>query len=763
MKYYSKAVILLLSMTLCFSTACGGGSGEDSESAELPVDMKEAVTLTADFSKRIDPPLLKKIAMYNAGCIDPLSNYQRDFARIKEVNADALRIDLSIGKANGTAGQYLVSDDYDITDYDEEKGTFKVDKNSLKYDFKQLDGIVKYMTDYGVLPYMSWDYIPYPLQQDGKWNNLDQNIVNWREVWEEIYYQYAKHYVENGTQIGYHEIYNEPDLEILKCWGVFDETFDGFLNWEDFCLGNECAPGKGVYPDMYEYGAKGILRADPDATIGGPGFALGEIGVEGWVGFLPRVLEKRLPLDFYSFHTYLDGNTWFVPEELRAKGEKNELEKVVSGLSADPYFINTAVHINEYSYLNESNGSTNGLNSQFNRYEGAWRTLDGLMEVVDRPSVQWAYWAQFMESTGGYDPYGMIEHRGGNIKAPFNAMKMYTDMPVWRYEGTLGKENSGLRTLVSSDDDKIGILIWNTNASKDAEGKKLTQGDRVVDVRLNNAKFDRGTRRIYRIDENHGSWFDNNQAAELVAQEEKTLETDGSIWAGKIPADGVVYITVNKDGKKDFTSWEDRISFGNTKDIKTSYYYEDRYRGLEGCREVWEDNVKGLQGSYSHFDRNLWTMYLGMGDCAGLDGKFVGQGHANGSVLCRSLPEKFKVKVRTEGALDMNTKNTTLGFRVDFFDEATGTYTKSVYFHNGLYRDSRDPIAQDAKLAGLPAYPWGTQEKPMVVVELAGDLWEIDLSRYAPDGWNAATGKAQISFDMQNTGAGTRAMFSLIA
>lgn len=37
-----------------------GGNGENSDSSELPVDMKDAVTLTADFSKIVDPAASEK-------------------------------------------------------------------------------------------------------------------------------------------------------------------------------------------------------------------------------------------------------------------------------------------------------------------------------------------------------------------------------------------------------------------------------------------------------------------------------------------------------------------------------------------------------------------------------------------------------------------------------------------------------------------------------------------------------------------------------
>ena len=193
---------------------------EAESESEVPVGIPGAITVSGNFSSVVDPPLLKKVAMYNAGCINPLSNYDRDIGRLTDLNTDALRIDLSIGKPGGTGSEHLVRSDYRIYDYDPATGTRKVDIGSLQYDFALLDGIVSQMSALDVRPYMSWCYIPAPLQQDGRWNDLDQNVTNWQEVWEEVYYQYAKHYVDAGVKIGYHEIYNEPDLELLKCWGA---------------------------------------------------------------------------------------------------------------------------------------------------------------------------------------------------------------------------------------------------------------------------------------------------------------------------------------------------------------------------------------------------------------------------------------------------------------------------------------------------------------------------------------------------------------
>ena len=355
-------------------------------------------------------------------------------------------------------------------------------------------------------------------------------------------------------------------------------------------------------------------------------------------------------------------------------------------------------------------------------------------------------------------------------------MKIYMDMPVWRYNVTInGKQSmhdlmpngttaqfnygdSGLQSIVSSDGDKIGVLIWNTNSSKDSNGIKTTAGDRDVNVTLEDATFAKGQRTVYRIDANHASYFDNERSTELTAQDSAWISTEGTVWSGSVPADGLVYITINKDKEaKDFSNWDNRVEFAD--DIKTQYYYEDRYRQLDGSHETYDDNKRGVSGSYSHFDRTNWTMYLGMGDSAGKNGQYVGQARANGAVLVNGLPTQFTVNVKTEGDIKLWDTNETLGFRVDFIDQ-NGDYVKSVYFYlNDLYLGSeRNPNAQESILKNLPVYPWGTQRKPDTAVSMKGEEWNIDLSKYAPDGWK---GSAQISFDMQNCGAGTRAMFSL--
>lgn len=733
---------------------------------EENISLSNAINIEADFSTNDEPALVKKIQMYNAGCIQPVENYARDMELAKGLNPESLRIDLSLGKSNGQGGLDLVTGDYDFYDYDETTGKYKVDKNSLNFNFSTFDHSMSYFKEMGVLPYISWCYIPLPLAYNGEFRNLDNDIENWQEVWEECYYNYAKHCLDTGLQVGYHEMYNEPDLEMLKLWGIFDEDDDYFLDINDFAPNGD--PSQGCYYDMYKYGIQGILRADPDATVGGPAFALGELGVQDWVNFLPRVKQERLQMDFYSFHSYLDGNTWYMSESDRNKGKKNELETIVDGLQSDTLFLTTDVHINEYTPLSNDNGALSGINAPFNYYIGGSNALDAIFEVVDRTEVNMVSWAQLLSvNNSANDPYGIISPDGYE-KSMYNAIRMYQDMPVWRYKSTASK-NDGIRSVVSSSDDKISILLWNTNENKNAEGDIVTDGDRTVNVTVKDAKFDYGNRKIYRIDKDHASYFDQTLTTGLSAQNLKHVELKDyeSVWKGNVPAKGVVYITIDKtEDKENFNYHSDFVyepdsNFAN--DIKVQYWHEDRYRDLKGNREEYVDFRDNITGTYSHVDRKTWTAYLGMGSLEGrADGKYKGQGVANTAITCNNLPTEFDILVDMNSRLYHSDIYSSFGARIDFYDDAKGKYTDSVYFHNGIYNPAANPNDQDARLFNLTPYPWGTKTYADKNVKFDNGNWHINLNDYAPEGWLNGSRKAIISFDMRNCGADARASFKLV-
>ncbi len=646
----------------------------------------QGTTATADMQKALNLSLLKKITMYNAGTINPISNYNRDMDLIEAMNAESLRIDLSIGKQNDdrnyTGGTFLVTGTDD-------------DWQNYNYNFSQLDSIVNQISAKDVLPYLDWTYVPKPLQENPNdktqgWKKINTSLPNWEEAWSQVYYNYAKHYVDKGIQIGYHEVLNEPDM--------FEGAGGMFMDKEQF--------ESGLHNKLYELSSKAIRKADPDATIGGPAFAFANSNEKN--NFLRYVKDNNAPLDFYSFHSY-DG--------------LGNLNYTTDLFARDEYkfdFLKTAFHMNEYSWLNGNYGEIFDKDNYFNTYKGAEKTLSAIMDVVERTDVQWVHWAQFMESTVYDDAYGLI-YSNGHVKAAYNAVKMYNDMPVWRYD--VAGLPSGVKGVFSANDTKMGYLIWNTNDSA-----------QTITLKVNNPVFDIATRRVYRIDSSHGSYYENAKNEHLVAAGVGAVDLNKAVWSGQIPANGVVYITLNEDGYDDFRAWADRTTDFAT-DVKTTYYY--------WMRNVETQRVKEGTAGYSHFDRNSWTMYLSNGVSSDF-------GVAEASVIAKNLPEKFNVLFKTEGTLKHVDNNSALLFRIDFYDDKTNEYTYSVVFHNGLYDETRGS-----------GWNWGTKQKPNKVVQFTGDVYNIDLSQYVPEGWNAKTGKAELSYVMQNAGDNTRAAIQL--
>ncbi|MBC8083791.1 MAG: T9SS type A sorting domain-containing protein [Hymenobacter sp.] len=567
--------------------------------------------MTVDFSRRVDAPLFKKFAMYNAGTINPRSNYDRDLDKILPLNADHLRIDLGVGKNGATGG----------TPTDVVTGPLA----NLQYNFTELDQLARLLNERNVLPFWSWCYIPKPLQQNTQWWNLDTAIPNWRDKWQEIHREYAAHYKTAGIKIGYHEIYNEPDLEQLREWGVFPPGFTGFLDFADW---------RNAYNDMYKYGVLGLRQGDPDAVVGGPALALGDLGGP----FIDFVSRENLPLDFYSFHSYLDGTTW-----------PTELNSVRALLARNSRYATTDVLVNEFSWLNDQAGNLNSANSPANFAPAAAKTLDAIARVLPYTDVTLYSWAQFMESTFGDDSYGLIR-KDGRKKAMYNALKLYADMPVERY--AVSNPSPSLRALASADDHKAAVVVWNIGTT--------TQ---TVTVRFNNLKLGPAKLDVYRIDQAHASVFDG-APEDLAASESRTGVAAGTYqWSGTLPLGGVVYFTLNDAATNNFEPAQYTYSFG--KYIRTWHYYPDR-----------------AKDSYADFDRKTWKAYLGAGTAT--------DAYALTGIEATDLPASFYVRYQATGPLTATSANSLAGVRIDFRTPAG--YTKSVLFHGGIYNAGRTAL-----------------------------------------------------------------------
>lgn len=600
--------------------------------------------IKVDFSRRSDPPLLKKIAMYNSG-IPGLANYERDIDRLLALNAESLRIDLSIGKRH-CLGEHVV------------KGSI----DHLEYDFSILDRLAEMLNERGVLPYYSWCYIPESLQRDGHPSKLNDEVTGWEEIYKEIHREFARHYRESNIRIGYHEIYNEPDLPNA----FLMEPYETYLS-------------------MYKAGAAGMKQGDPDAVVGGPALAMADVNMSSR-RFTDFVAKEKLPLEFFSFHVYWEHDDY-----------RYELQCARDALIAHPEFKTVPIHVNEFNYV----GGWQGKDSIHNHYRIVPHIFDLIKDVLKTTDVILLSWAQFMESTFRDDAYGII-FANGHVKAAFNALKVYADMPVERATTEVGYE--GIASLASADKNRACTVLWNR-----------TDEDRSVKAVFNGIGFETGHMRIYRMDRQHASYSDGACEELEVSESLESICTQGMEWSGMIPASGAVYIVI-EDGSfpRDFIQYE-RCNF-MARDIETKYYFEDRNR----------DN-------YQFFDRKTWKAYLGMGENEKAL-SLVG-------VVAEDVPKKLAVTFKKSGTF-VEDQSSILGLRIDY--SVNGRYEKAVFFHDGLCAEREE------------AFPWGTEKNVDRLIPVESlDAFTLSLEEFAPAGWNH--GRILLSFVMKDTGKGSRA------
>ncbi|MBO0722274.1 MAG: hypothetical protein J2P41_15720, partial [Blastocatellia bacterium] len=149
-----------------------------------------------------------------------------------------------------------------------------------RYHFETLDRSVDLITSTGASPLMSIAFKPKLL-----FPKVDHSVVDPLDYdeWEKLIYTMVKHYRDRGSRIRYWEISNEPDIgESGGCPYLFTPE---------------------NYRKYYARTVAAILRADPEARVGGPALASYKSAI------LPSLLEfcekEKVPLHFVSWHTYM--------------------------------------------------------------------------------------------------------------------------------------------------------------------------------------------------------------------------------------------------------------------------------------------------------------------------------------------------------------------------------------------------------------------------------------------------------------------------
>lgn len=192
----------------------------------------------------------------------------------------------------------------------------KNEQGEFVYDWTDFDKRVDFIYKLGAAPIFAASYMPQVL--DAVPNNDRQSAPSDYGVWEELCFQAAKHSLERSKRVPYWEMWNEANSGWVKP-GPQDAGGEEFQQLYREALGKD-EPDREIvrrfeaYAKLYRATARGVLRADPQAKIGGPALASGpfeniERGhCQHGKGFARGLMlwcqRENLPLDFVSWHEY---------------------------------------------------------------------------------------------------------------------------------------------------------------------------------------------------------------------------------------------------------------------------------------------------------------------------------------------------------------------------------------------------------------------------------------------------------------------------
>lgn len=366
---------------------------------------RNTATLRVDTSRPEGVPLSKeRIAIYNSGLV-PIERYERDRSYYRRAGAESLRIDLGWGAEWMPRTVEVVQRD---------------GLGGYTYHFEQTDEIARLLAENGTRPYWSYCYVPAAARDAGQnWMTMADD-----SVWVDTVREYVRTMSGRGVTIGYHEVYNEPDLRDERT--AAPHFYEGDL---------------GDYLELYRSTSRAIRDADPSARIGGPALAVTSRNRHWLEAFLGMVVDEDLPLDFLSVHHYGHFSTDVTLDIVDSVLERFEL----------PFL---EVHLNEYNsftidYPRGGLQDTHFLASAF---------AADLPRLLSRRSLTRTHWAQFQDSGHG-NFSGMIDI-DGRPKPIWYVYEFYQSMPNRQVSVEVdGPE--GLGGIAGADDDRLGVLVWN--------------------------------------------------------------------------------------------------------------------------------------------------------------------------------------------------------------------------------------------------------------------------------------------------------------
>lgn len=350
------------------------------------------------------------------------------------------------------------------------------------YDWKIVDRIFDTFREKGMTPLVEVGFMPEALSMHPQpyrhafpqgdiftgWAYPPKDYLKW----EELVYQFAKHlrerYGEKEAKSWLWEVWNEPDIAYWK--GTREEFFG-----------------------LYDHAAEGILRALPDAKIGGPDTtgAAGANAAEFLRAFLEHCAHGTnaatgrpgAPLGFISFHP--KGSPLWNGDHVRMRLERQlaSVEKGFEVVASSPEWRGTPIILGEWDP--EGCAACSARNKPENAYRNenlyAVYTAEALKDTMTLGEVRGVNlagvvtWSFEFEGQPYFEGYRELATNGVD-KPVLNAFRMF---------GMMGGERVKLTSDAAADRE---VVLHPSEAKIEGVDGFATKGARDIEVMIWNYK-----------------------------------------------------------------------------------------------------------------------------------------------------------------------------------------------------------------------------------------------------------------------------------
>ncbi len=326
----------------------------------------------------------------------------------------------------------------------DELGVYSEDKQgSPRYNWQYIDDVYDYLLSIGVRPFVEISFMPKALASGDRtifWWNANVSTPKDYKKWDDLITALVKHWTDrygaDEVKKWRFEIWNEPQLSI-------------------FFQPPQGQSPRDAYLELYEHTSRDIASVNSEYVIGGP-------AGPGWFReLIDDSVQKKLPLDFISFHPYgLAGGPTGVDET----GENllylsNDLDAVSKGADRGLDIVKKSAKPDLPIYITEWSSSYSSRDPIHDTYFEAPYILEQLRNTEQMGAMSyWTFTDIFEENGPGWRPFhggfGLINYQG--IRKP----------AYWAYRflaqlGPTEIKSSDPASYVTKDD-KGGyqILFW---------------------------------------------------------------------------------------------------------------------------------------------------------------------------------------------------------------------------------------------------------------------------------------------------------------